>query len=148
MRKLILPLIFLVLVSLSSLAFAGNNENVNWKKFSDNLTKSLKSENIGVRLSAMQLIIRYSDKIDVTDGVFDVMREFRNNDDQNIRKLALITLYKMNDNWAIEFLKMQHQYEENQDIKNKIEHIVYAYENNNQEQLAQVVNNLYLSLKL
>ena len=96
----------------------------------------------------MQLIIRYSDKIDVTDGVFDVMREFRNNDDQNIRKLALITLYKMNDNWAIEFLKMQHQYEENQDIKNKIEHIVYAYENNNQEQLAQVVNNLYLSLKL
>lgn len=146
MKKFLL--ICLVLISFSSFAFAGNNANVNWELFSNNLEKSLKSENLGVQLSAMQLIIRYSDDIDVKDGVLDVMRVFRSNEDQNIRKLALITLYKMNDEWAIDFLKMQHKFEENKDIKNKIERIVVAYDNNDQQKVANIVNETYLSLAL
>ena len=96
----------------------------------------------------MQMIIRYSDKIDVSKGVYDVMREFRNNDDQNVRKLALITLYKMQNDWAIDFLKRQYRFEDNSDIKNKIERIVVAYDNNDQQKIANVVNETLLSIAL
>ncbi|MCB0282953.1 MAG: HEAT repeat domain-containing protein [Calditrichae bacterium] len=140
--------ILVLLISLSSFAFSNVNEKVDWSLFSNNLEKSLKSENLGVRLSAMQMIIRYSDKIDVSKGVYDVMREFRNNDDQNVRKLALITLYKMQNDWAIDFLKRQYRFEDNSDIKNKIERIVVAYDNNDQQKIANVVNETLLSIAL
>ena len=140
--------LLVLLISLSSFAFSNVNEKVDWSLFSNNLEKSLKSENLGVRLSAMQMIIRYSDKIDVSKGVYDVMREFRNNDDQNVRKLALITLYKMQNDWAIDFLKRQYRFEDNSDIKNKIERIVVAYDNNDQQKIANVVNETLLSIAL
>jgi len=145
MKKFLLT--FLILTLVSSFAYAGAPK-VNWDKFSENLTTSLKSENKGVKLSAMQLIIQYSDDLDVTDGVYDVMREFRNNEDQKIRKLALITLYKMHDDWAIDFLKMQHKFEDNSEIKNTIEKIVSAHQSENKVKIAKIVNDTYLSLAL
>ena len=125
--------LYILLANLFCLSFlvAGNGED-RWQTFSDNLTKSLKSENPGVKYSAMQLIIEYSDDINVEDGVYDVMREFRNNEDQNVRKLALITLYKMKNDWAIDFLKMHHKFEENNEIKNTISSIVTAYDDKNE----------------
>jgi len=125
--------------------FAGNGDD-RWQTFSDNLTKSLKSENPGVKYSAMQLIIEYSDDINVEDGVYDVMREFRNSEDQNVRKLALITLYKMNDDWAIDFLKMHHKYEENNEIKNTITSIVTAIDNKNEFIVSQEIQNSIASI--
>jgi hypothetical protein len=126
-------LLFVLLANLFCLSFlfAGDGKE-KWQTFSDNLTQSLKSENPGVRYSAMQLIIEYSDKVDVQDGVYDVMREFRNSDDLKVRKLTLITLYKMNNNWAIDFLKRQYKFEDNKEIKNTISSIVSAYNNQNE----------------
>jgi hypothetical protein len=126
--------------------FAGNGED-RWQTFSDNLTKSLKSENPGVQYSAMQLIIEYSDNIDVTDGVYDVMRVFRNNNDQKVRKLALVTLYKMNSDWAIEFLKMHQKYEENNEIKKTIASIVMAYQNKDEYIVSDVMKNTLAQLQ-
>ncbi len=125
--------------------FAGNGED-RWQTFSDNLTNSLKSENPGVKYSAMQLIIEYSDDINVEDGVYDVMREFRNNEDQNVRKLALITLYKMKNDWAIDYLKMHHKFEENEEIKNTISSIVTAYNNKNEYIVSQDIQNSIASI--
>jgi len=126
--------------------FAGNGED-RWQTFSDNLTKSLKSENPGVKYSAMQLIIEYSDNIDVTDGVYDVMRVFRNNNDQKVRKLALVTLYKMNSDWAIEFLKMHQKYEENNEIKKTIASIVMAYQNKDEYIVSDAMKNTLAQLQ-
>ncbi len=143
-------LVTLLVVSLlSSFAFAvPNNNQVDWDLFSNNLKTSLKSENMGVKLSAMQLIIEYSDNLNIAGSteVYDVMREFRNNDDQSIRQLSLITLYKMNNDWAVDFLKMHQEFEENNDIKTTIKSIVLAHENDNKEKIAKIVNDTYLSL--
>ena len=125
--------------------FAGNSED-NWQTFSDNLTKSLKSENPGVKYSTMQLIIEYSDNINVESGVYDVMREFRNNDDPNVRKLALITLYKMKSDWAIDFLKMHHEFEDNDEIKTTIASIVSAYDNDDEVIVSNLISDTYASI--
>ena len=126
--------------------FAGNGED-RWQTFSDNLTKSLKSENPGVKYSAMQLIIEYSDNINVTDGVYDVMREFRNNPDQKVRQLALVTLYKMKSDWAIEFLKMHQKYEENNEIKKTISCIITACQNKDEYIVSEEMKNTLAQLQ-
>jgi hypothetical protein len=140
---------FLIVSLLSSFAFADSPKSqVDWTLFGDNLQTSLKSGNIGVKLSAMQLIIEYSADLNVagTEAVYEVMREFRNNADQSIRKLSLITLYKMNNDWAIDFLKRHHKFEENKEIKSTIQSIVLAFENGDNEKVAKTLNETYLSL--
>ncbi len=144
MRKLLLSC--LALVTLVSFSFAGDKEKeIDWQLFSKNLVKSLKSDNQGVRLSAMQLIIEYSNNVDVNNGVYDVMRTFRDNKDQNVRKLALVTLHKMNNGWAKEFLKMHYKFEENKCIKKMIDQIAWA-DQLNAEEYAQLDKELLLSL--
>ncbi len=138
---------FLMVCLLSSFAFAtSTNDKVDWDAFSANLNRALKSENMGVKLSAMQLVIKYSDKIDVSNSVFDVMREFRDNEELAIRQLSLVTLYKMNNEWAIDFLKRLHKFEENTKIKNTIKAIVFAYDNDEQDKIATIMNDTYLSV--
>jgi len=139
--------LFVLLANLFCLTFlfAGNGED-RWQTFSDNLTTSLKSENPGVKYSAMQLIIEYSNDINVEDGVYDVIREFRNNDNQNVRKLALITLYKMKSDWAIDFLKRHHKFEENNEIKGTITSIVTAYDNQNEYIVSKDLQNSIASI--
>lgn len=143
MKKLII--IFLVNVFCLTFLYAGNSENSKdkWEIFSQNLVTSLKSDNPGVRQSAMLLIIEYSDKINVQDGVLDVMRTFRNSKDTNLRKLALITLYKMKSDWAIDFLKMHQKFEDNNDIKNTIASIVTVYNNKNNDKISHLAEKMY-----
>lgn len=140
-------ILFILLANIFCLTFlfAGNSED-KWQTFSNNITKSLKSENPGVKYSAMQLIIEYSDNINVEDGVYDVMREFRNNDDPNVRKLALITLYKMKNDWAIDFLKRHEKFEDNKEIKTTIASIINAYDNKNKAIVSNLISNTYASL--
>ncbi|KAA3610317.1 MAG: hypothetical protein D8M58_06140 [Calditrichaeota bacterium] len=147
MRKFLVT--FLIVSLLSSFAFAvPNNDQVDWDLFSDNLKSSLKSENMGVKLSAMQLIIKHSENlsIDNRNAVYDVMREFRNNNNLNIRRLSLITLYKMKNDWAIDFLKRIYKFEKNEIIKSTIESIVFAYDNDDKEKVTKIVDDAYLSL--
>lgn len=101
--------------------------NVDWDQFSVNLVKALKSDNIGLRQSAMNLVIKYSDKLDVNDAVFDVTKVFRSSNNEKERQLALITLYKMQNNWSMDFLKRHMKYEKNETIKHQIQAIVYEY---------------------
>ncbi len=104
-----------------------NADNVDWNKFSKNLEKALKSDNPGLRLSAMGMVIKYGEQLDVSNAVFDVVRIFRNSDNQKERQLALVTLYKMKHPWAMDFLKRHIAFEENEALKRQIQVIVYEY---------------------
>ena len=65
----------LVFFSMSFVS-AGEAKEVNWDKFSKSLVKSLKSDNEGVRLPAMQLVIKSGDKVDVSNARYEVMDTF------------------------------------------------------------------------
>ncbi len=85
--KKITPLFAILFLALGTTAFANTTsldteavrgkafiENVNedpeaeqWKKFSENLVVALKSDHDGVRAGAMGMVIRFGEKVDVSE---------------------------------------------------------------------------------
>ena len=119
MKKLTLYLSIAVLIGL----LVGFNNSyaqerqVNWEAFSKNLVMALGTTNTGLQLSAMGMIIRYSDKLQVDEAVFDVMRIYRLYKDPQVRILALVTLHKIQNDWAMYYLKSNMRFENDERVK-------------------------------
>jgi hypothetical protein len=139
--------ILLVLSSFSVSLFAQSDyKQIDWERFSSNIEIALSSGNAGLKQSAMQMIVRYNDHLNVDKAAEKVVKEFTGNRSQEMRKLALITLYKIRDDWAVEILKKHRAHERNTQIKETIESIVSAYENKDVQEADKIVNDVYLSL--
>ncbi|NUO82405.1 hypothetical protein HUU05_20205, partial [candidate division KSB1 bacterium] len=72
--------------------------------------------------------VRHSDQLDIQAAVYDVMRVYRNHKDVRVRKLALVTLYKMQNKWALEFLKIDLRFQDDKELKRMVAAIVREYE--------------------
>ena len=93
-------------------------DNVDWESFSKNLTAALKSDNSGLQQSAMCMIIQYADNVKVPrDAIFEIVKVFRSHDNENVRLLALVALYKTQDPWAMDYLQRHRRYEQESRIK-------------------------------
>jgi len=129
--KRVLGLAALAVIALVALgaeqSFASGKE-INWRLVSKNLVRSLASDNEGLRQSAMAFFVEHADKLDINDSVYDVMRIYRNHPDLRVRKLALVTLYKMQNSWAMEFLKVDLRFQDQQELKNMVAAIVQEYQ--------------------
>ena len=99
-----------------------------WKAFSTNLVHALKMDNDGVKVAAMQYIIRYGDKLDVDAAVFDVMGIYRNHNDDNVRRMAVVALGQMQSKGAIGYLRLSIQYEKSEMLRYTIQAVVSDYE--------------------
>jgi hypothetical protein len=124
--KLQKALVSIVLFSLVLCAagFAGAAKQTDWDVFSKNLVKNLKSDNEGVKLSSMQQVIRYADNLKVDAGIFQIVNIYRTHPELKVRQLALTTLHKTNNRWAINFLKRNFEYEKSPILKAQIYHIL------------------------
>ncbi|MFC2088097.1 hypothetical protein ACFLSX_00715 [Calditrichota bacterium] len=84
----------------------------NWEKFSQSLVETIKSQNDGLKQSAMQRIIQYSDKLDVKEAAFDIYNVYRWHNNDNVRRLALVALYNTKYDWAmnqiVKDIKIEH----------------------------------------
>jgi len=114
-----------VFLSLSTV-LATESDNVNWDRFSKGLKMALKSDNLGVKLSAMQLVIKYGNKVDVKDARYDVMDTFLYSKDRRVRQLALVTLSKINNTFDMGLLERQIKFEDDPVIKNQIAAVLIA----------------------
>ena len=124
-KKVTATLLGLMLAAfLTQSAFA--EDNVNWKVFSKNLVKGLQSENTGIQMSSMQLVIEHGDKVDVKDALLEIWHIFRTHNNPKVRQLALTTLTKMKSNLAMEYVKRQVEFENDPAVKKQIQHIVSA----------------------
>lgn len=125
---------WIMLLSVCVFGFATANAqtkaNVNWDLFSENLVHALKSDNAGLRHSAMQLVIRHGENLNVRDALFDVVHIFRSNKDRNVRLLALAAISKMNSNWAMYFLKRSLKFEKDPVVQRHVLAHVTEYEHN------------------
>ncbi|MBN1481882.1 hypothetical protein EH223_06035 [candidate division KSB1 bacterium] len=93
-------------------------QNVDWQAFSENLAKAIKSDNKGLQQSAMCMIIRYAENLSIPrDAIFEVVRVFRSDGDTNVRLLALVTLHRAEDPWAMDYLKRHRLFEKENRIK-------------------------------
>src|SRR5690606_2832133 len=77
-----------------------------WKAFSVNLVRALATDNDGLRASALQLIVRYGDRLDVRDATFDVVRIYRSHPNERMRRLAAVSCTHLKSEWAVSFLRM------------------------------------------
>jgi hypothetical protein len=101
MKKLVIVSVVLALSVVFSNAIASDE----WNTFSDNLIQALRSDNDGLKASAMQLIIKHQGKLWVHDGAYDIYVIFREHENEKMRQLALVTLYTMQNRWFLDSLR-------------------------------------------
>lgn len=128
---------YFIILSLVIISLAINAEAkvkaVKWDLFSKNLVLALKTDNDGLKRSAMMRIIQYADSLKVDEAAFDIMWIYRHHKDEKCRQLALVTLYKMQNRWAINALKLHVKFEKSPQLRNQIYAILNDYQNRSQQ---------------
>lgn len=119
-------LIIMIIAFLVSSLFAGDRK-VNWDAFSTNLVVAIKSNHQGLQESAMQRIIQYSDSLIVTDAVYDIALVFRFDKNSQMRRLAMVTLSKINTDQSLSYLCQYLKYEENPSVRQQCCGIIREY---------------------
>lgn len=117
---------------------ANKAEEAQWALFSKNLVRALKSENEGVRLGALQMIIHYGDQLDVDGAVIDVMRLYRNHSDDDVRRMAVVALGHMHNDGAIGYLRLSKDYEKSETVRRTIKDVIAEYEAARQGAVAKI----------
>lgn len=117
-----------VLVSANLSTSAAQEKPVDWKTVGKNLVRAPASGNEGLRLSAMEFFVQHADKLDLDAAVYDVMHVYRTHKNLRVRKLALATLHKMQNKWAMEFLKVDLRFQESEELRRMVAAIVREYE--------------------
>ncbi len=108
---------FIIFFLFCNIGYTRELQDVDWDAFSENLVKAIQSDNEGLQRSAMGMIIRYAEYLNVKDARFDVVRIFRSHKNSKVRQLAMVTLYHMKDDWAMYFLKRNIKFEKDECIR-------------------------------
>lgn len=124
--------LFTLMLVTTALLFVWSNgygqvQQADWDVFSKNLVKALQSENKGLQQSAMQLIIRHADNLNVKDAAFDVVSIIRKQKDSKVRQLAMVTLYHIKHDRAMYFLKRNIQFEKDEAVRKLNSTLVNTY---------------------
>ncbi len=99
-----------------------------WAAYSHKLEDALASHHDGLKLSALRMIIQYGDYMEMSDlAVFDVVRIYRNHDNERARRMAVATLGHMKNNWAIAFLERSLRFEKTECIKHTMQATIADY---------------------
>lgn len=131
-------LLLAVILVFATAGFAGEHQ-VNWDAFSKNLVEAIKSGNPGLQQSAMQRIIQYSDKLDVEQAVWHIAQIFRFDDNSRFRRLAMVTLYKINSDKAIYYVNKYIPKESEECLKRQDCCILQSYAATQQSEQDQLV---------
>jgi hypothetical protein len=92
-----------------------------WGLYRDRLEVALASKSDGLRQGALRMVIQYGQYMHFgRRAVFDAVRLYRDHADDRIRRMAVVALLQMNDDWAFDFLKRSISYEENRTVKQTI----------------------------
>ncbi len=91
-----------------------------WESFSKSLVRGLASEHKGLQQSAMRLAIQYAENTDISAAVFDLVKIYRNSDDENMRRMAVVTIGKMQHPWAMDFLARSERFEKSPCVRKQI----------------------------
>jgi len=121
MNRLFMSSIFIMIIvfAMSTLVVAGDVDT-KWDKASRNMVEGLKYGNDGLKQSILQNIIRFGDSLDVNEAIFEIMRIYRNHENEGMRQLALIALHKTNNDWAMAFLERAVKFEKSPKLRKSI----------------------------
>ncbi len=92
-----------------------------WKAYGERIEDALASDHQGLQNSALQLIIEYSDNLDISStGVVDVMRLYRDGDTDQVRRMAVVVLGQIQSGLALDYLVRSYQFEKTSSVKKTI----------------------------
>ncbi len=92
-------------------------QKADWKTFSKNLVMALNSCNEGLQVSAMQMVVKYADKVNVKKASLKLLCLYRNHKDERVRLLALVTIHATKNEWALGFVCRDLKFEKSPKIK-------------------------------
>ncbi|HES59479.1 MAG: hypothetical protein JW956_14195 [Calditrichaceae bacterium] len=116
-----------ILILLLSGTIFAERRKIDWKAFSTNLIVAIHSEHPGLQESAMQRIIQYADSLEITDAVYDIALIFRFDGNSQMRRLAMVTLSKINTDHSLNYLCRYLKYEDNPSIRKQCCCIIRDY---------------------
>ena len=92
-----------------------------WKVYGERIEDALGSDHKGLQNSALQLVIAYSDNLDISStAVVDVMRLYRDGDTDQIRRMAVVALGQVQSDLAVDYLIRSYQFEKSSSVKKTI----------------------------
>ena len=133
MKHLTFLFIFVLLFSCLSIVLAGDGKE-NWEKFSKSLVEMFKSDNEGLKQSAMLQIIIYADSLDVQDAAYDIYNIYKWHKDEKMRQLALVALYHIQYDWAMNQLVEDIKKEKSPILKKQLIFMVDEYNKKKQSE--------------
>jgi hypothetical protein len=87
-----------------------------WELISENLVVGIQSGNPGVQQAAMRMVIQHPQNLDVDEAINDLMHIYRFNEDTKMRQLALVTLHKINSEYAMDYAKRNLEFENDEKV--------------------------------
>lgn len=82
-------------------------KDADWKKLSDGIRMALISDNEGVQQSALRMVIKYGKNLDIEDSVQEMIRIYRSQSDEQLRRLVLLAIYQIDEKQALQLLSEQ-----------------------------------------
>ena len=124
--------IFLLIITLSSNAFAGDNSTKKYEYTQNtiaSLMEGLNSDNIGLKTSCAYLL----GELNVTEGIIPLMRLLRNDESEEVRICAALALYKIGTPISIFAVKQAIRFDESKRVSKLAAKFYYDYLRSNQQ---------------
>lgn len=94
---------------------------VEWQVYGDRISDALVSDNLGVRVTALRMTIQYAPNLGLDRGdVIEMARIYREDGNDNMRRLAVVALNAVDDHWGIDFLARSYRFEDCPAVKQTI----------------------------
>lgn len=109
----------ILIIAAMTFGLQAQENRTDWKAFSVNLVKAIKSGHPGLQNSAMQRIIQYADKLDVSEAVYHIGRIYGFDINPKVRRLAMITLHKISSDKSMYYLQKYLPLETNPNMRSQ-----------------------------
>ena len=94
-----------------------------WKRFGIQVARTLSSSNENLKESALRMIIQYGPDLSLgRAATIDVVRIYHSHPNDNLRRMAVVALGRMDDDWGYDFLHRSVPYEKSPAVR----HTLYA----------------------
>ncbi len=111
--------------SLSNPSVRAKLTTAQWYSYGDRLADALASGHEGVQQGALRMIILYGDYMELKrTAVFDVVRIYRNHQDDRLRRMAVVALGKIQDPWGLDMLKRSARFEKSPGVGHTIQAVL------------------------
>ena len=118
----------IVLAALDDRAQAPSMSRLDWQNYGNHLSDALTGEHVGLRHSALRLIIAYSDQLNMgNETVVDLMKVYRDDDSEQARRMAVVAMAELDSDLAVDYLERSHEFEKSESVKRTIAAVVAAH---------------------